>query len=151
MNESMRLIGIENRYESTGLNSLRRGCHLLSRIIYSTSNHLRIKFTSRGYHRKPGFKALYTTTTTKGCGGEFQAENGTFASPNYNIEAGYTYPAYSDCIWTVMAPKNHVISLKFTLFDVVAGSNGFCDEDYIQIFDGPNIRTRPIGMFIDTL
>ena len=51
-----------------------------------------------------------------------------------------------------MAPKGHVISLKFTRFDVLAGSNGFCDEDYIQVFDGPDSRTRPIGIsFVNTV
>ena len=93
-------------------------------------------------------KRCTPTTTTKGCGGEFNAENGTLTSPQYNIEAGYTYPAYSNCIWKVMAPKNHVISLKFILFDVMASRDGFCDEDYIQVFDGSDVRTRVIGMIV---
>eukprot|EP00795_Rhopilema_esculentum_P002247 gene2247-17854_t len=126
---------------------LHSGCRFKPPVLFSSSNHLRIKFTSRGYHRSHGFKAFYTTTTTKGCGGEFLLPNGTFTSPRFNLEAGYTYPAYSNCLWTVTAPEGHVVSFKFVIFDVLAGSTGFCDEDYVQIFDGATSQTNPIGKY----
>eukprot|EP00794_Sanderia_malayensis_P006277 gene6277-6998_t len=123
--------------DSTSARTLARGCRLSPKVIYSSTNRLRIRFTSQGYHRSKGFKALYTTTSTKGCGGDFQLPNGTFESPSFNLLASYTYPPYSNCLWTIEAPRGHVLSLRFTFFDVLPGATGRCDEDYVDVYDGP--------------
>ncbi len=76
------------------------------------------------------------TISYSGCGGDFSSTNGTFDSPSFDLLASYTYPAYSDCLWTISAPVGNVISLKLSFFDVLTGASGHCDEDYVDVFDG---------------
>lgn len=72
-------------------------------------------------------------------------KNGTLSSPNFNLDASYTYPAFSDCLWTITAPKGFAVSLKFIFFDVLTGKSGHCDEDFVDILDGADSNARRIG------
>ncbi|KAG9511404.1 Tolloid-like protein 1, partial [Fragariocoptes setiger] len=69
------------------------------------------------------------------CGGLRNDSRGTFASPHHPS----LYPAGAKCVWEIVAPATHKITLNFTHFDL-EGSNREqqqqqpdCDYDFVEI------------------
>lgn len=48
------------------------------------------------------------------CGGIIHAQNGTLLSPSFP----HLYPPNKNCIWEIVAPAQHRITLNFTHFDL---------------------------------
>jgi tolkin protein len=71
-------------------------------IGYECSCHL-------GYELHSNKKACETA-----CGGILDASNGTIFSPSFPKE----YPTNKECVWEILAPENHKITLNFTHFDL---------------------------------
>lgn len=76
-----------------------------------------------------------------GCGGDFSSLRGLFLSPNYPN----SIPAFSHCIWRITAPNNHYISLRFTEFIGLNGTNANCPFDRVQILDGFTNEAQLLG------
>ena len=56
--------------------------------------------------------------------------SGVLSSPNYP----QNYPSYTDCVWKLIAPRGHFISLRF-LSDLHLESGGdSCKFDFLDIF-----------------
>lgn len=55
--------------------------------------------------------------------------SGVLSSPNYPEN----YPIYKDCVWKLIAPKDHFISLTF-LSDIDLEKADNCKFDYLDIF-----------------
>ena len=62
-------------------------------------------------------------------------------SPNYPN----SFPAFSHCIWRVSAPGNYYISLRFTEFLGLNGTNPSCPLDYVQVLDGFTNKSPQLG------
>lgn len=48
------------------------------------------------------------------CGGYLELDEGTIQSPSYPD----LYPQNKNCVWQIVAPKQHRITLNFTHFDL---------------------------------
>ncbi|XP_055853298.1 dorsal-ventral patterning protein tolloid [Episyrphus balteatus] len=80
------------------------------------------------------------------CGGEIEAMNGTITSPSFPE----IYPILKECIWEIVAPPRHKISLNFTHFDLegTAHQQSDCGYDSVTIYSklGEN-RLKRIGTY----
>ncbi|XP_045491488.1 LOW QUALITY PROTEIN: cubilin homolog [Colias croceus] len=85
--------------------------------------------TDRNGQRK-GFKFIYSLYT---CGGKI-TEPTTIRS-----SLSETYYELMNCTWTIEAPTDKVVVVKFLYIDVESDEN--CLNDYISVFDGPKIDT----------
>ncbi|HOV11144.1 MAG TPA: glycosyl hydrolase family 18 protein [Bacteroidales bacterium] len=61
---------------------------------------------------------------------------------NYYNAEDYTY--------TIAPNGAFQVGLQFTAFDVEAGSGSSCDNDYLEIFNGPNTASPSLGKFCNT-
>ena len=85
-----------------------------------------------------GYDISYTSSDTRGCGGELYGTRGAVTSQNFPN----TYNQTSDCYWTVRVPQGQRVKLKFTAF-MVGPEEGACTENYVELVDGiinPNVR-----------
>lgn len=64
---------------------------------------------------------------TDACGGIFDSPNGTIVSPSFPE----LYPAGKSCMWEIIAPPQHRITLNFTHFDL-EGNNVYHQVSYLQ-------------------
>ena len=59
------------------------------------------------------------------------------------------YPGFYDnnahCLWRVTVPLRHFIALEFEYFDLE--DHPACGNDYLEIRDGPSLRSPLIGRF----
>ncbi|XP_075011496.1 scavenger receptor cysteine-rich domain-containing protein DMBT1-like [Calonectris borealis] len=69
------------------------------------------------------------------CGGLLFTSSGTFQSPSYPLN----YPDNTDCLWQIQVMNNFRIMLTFGSIQLQSG----CQNDYIEIYDGPP-NTSPL-------
>ncbi|CAI9722917.1 1 isoform X1 [Octopus vulgaris] len=74
------------------------------------------------------------------CGGFINAENGTFQSPSFPD----LYPTNKYCVWQIVAPKQHRITLNFSYFDL-EGNNQDCEYDSLKVSNGES--SKVLGIF----
>ncbi|EDW66543.1 protein tolkin isoform X1 [Drosophila virilis] len=80
------------------------------------------------------------------CGGVIEYPNGTITSPSYPE----FYPVLKECIWEIVAPPKHKISLNFTHFDLegTAHQQSDCGYDSVTIYSKlSENRLKRIGTF----
>ncbi|XP_064556108.1 protein tolkin isoform X1 [Drosophila montana] len=80
------------------------------------------------------------------CGGVIEYPNGTITSPSYPE----FYPVLKECIWEIVAPPKHKISLNFTHFDLegTAHQQSDCGYDSVTIYSKlTENRLKRIGTF----
>ncbi|KAH8382434.1 hypothetical protein KR009_003503 [Drosophila setifemur] len=80
------------------------------------------------------------------CGGVIEYPNGTITSPSFPE----TYPVLKECIWEIVAPPKHKISLNFTHFDLEGTSHqqSDCGYDSVTIYSKlSENRLKRIGTF----
>ncbi|KAH8417139.1 hypothetical protein KR222_004379 [Zaprionus bogoriensis] len=80
------------------------------------------------------------------CGGVIEYPNGTITSPSFPEK----YPLLKECIWEIIAPAKHKISLNFTHFDLegTAHQQSDCGYDSVTIYSKlPENRLKRIGTF----
>uniref|UniRef100_A0A1B0A8T7 Metalloendopeptidase n=1 Tax=Glossina pallidipes TaxID=7398 RepID=A0A1B0A8T7_GLOPL len=80
------------------------------------------------------------------CGGVIEYPNGTITSPSFPDK----YPLLKDCIWEIIAPPKHKISLNFTHFDLegAAHHQSDCGYDKVTIYSKlSENRLKRIGTF----
>ncbi|CAG9559561.1 unnamed protein product [Danaus chrysippus] len=66
------------------------------------------------------------------CGGVLYAPNGTITSPSFPD----LYPASKNCLWEIVAPPQHRITLNFTHFDLEGSNNMYhqeCEYDSVTV------------------
>ncbi|KAL3876182.1 hypothetical protein ACJMK2_034053 [Sinanodonta woodiana] len=76
------------------------------------------------------------------CGGYIDQANGTLQSPSFPE----LYPPNKNCVWQIVAPKQHRITLNFTHFDL-EGNNQDCEYDSVRITSGTSPDTAVNGVF----
>ncbi|XP_030376137.1 dorsal-ventral patterning protein tolloid [Scaptodrosophila lebanonensis] len=80
------------------------------------------------------------------CGGVIEYPNGTITSPSFPD----MYPVLKECIWEIVAPPKHKISLNFTHFDLEGTSHqqSDCGYDSVTIYSKlTENRLKRIGTF----
>lgn len=80
------------------------------------------------------------------CGGVIEYPNGTITSPSFPD----TYPFLKDCIWEIIAPPKHKISLNFTHFDLEGATHhqSECGYDKVTIYSKlSENRLKKIGTY----
>ncbi|KAL7731092.1 hypothetical protein ACLKA6_014298 [Drosophila palustris] len=80
------------------------------------------------------------------CGGTIEYPNGTITSPSFPEQ----YPLMKECIWEIIAPPKHKISLNFTHFDLEGTSHqqSDCGYDSVTIYSKlTENRLKRIGTF----
>ncbi|RWS11455.1 cubilin-like protein, partial [Dinothrombium tinctorium] len=106
--------------------------------IKSTGNQLYVRFHTNSYYERKGFKAAYRTTIgeKQGCGGVLESKTGVIQSPDIDKNGLYDYDL--DCVWTIIAGENAVITLTFEKFDLEESPANMskCAFDYLEIRDG---------------
>ena len=58
-------------------------------------------YSADKYGRDQGFKALFTQSSTRHCGGDMFTNNGIIESPFFDETTRPPYPAYSNCVWVI--------------------------------------------------
>lgn len=106
-------------------------------VIVSTGNRMIINYVSnKAEHR--GFAANYVAI----CGGDITISNGNkIESPNYPR----FYLPNKECIWRISVPPSYQVAMEFHSFDLELHSN--CRNDFIEIRDGDNAKSRLIGKY----
>uniref|UniRef100_A0A6P4EUP2 Metalloendopeptidase n=1 Tax=Drosophila rhopaloa TaxID=1041015 RepID=A0A6P4EUP2_DRORH len=80
------------------------------------------------------------------CGGVIEYPNGTITSPSFPE----MYPLLKECIWEIVAPPKHRISLNFTHFDLegTAHQQSDCGYDSVTVYSKlSENRLKRIGTF----
>ncbi|XP_056466219.1 deleted in malignant brain tumors 1 protein-like [Gadus chalcogrammus] len=70
------------------------------------------------------------------CGGSLSI-SGSFSSPGYPGN----YHDNSHCVWQLRASNDHKIYLSFTDLQL----EDCCSCDYVAVYDGPSVNSRPLG------
>ncbi|XP_058802311.1 cubilin [Phymastichus coffea] len=117
-------------YEGDGTQGVLLGTICSNKIptpFYSTGNTLTIQMTAEyGHSVGDKFEASYSTFSNA-CGGNYTAESGTIASPNYPL----SYPSQADCIWIIQNAPGNRISLTFDEFELTESEH--CNVDYVEV------------------
>ncbi|XP_017142281.1 dorsal-ventral patterning protein tolloid isoform X1 [Drosophila miranda] len=80
------------------------------------------------------------------CGGVIDYPNGTINSPSFPE----MYPILKECVWEIVAPPKHKISLNFTHFDLegTAAQQSDCGYDSVTIYSKfTDNRVKRIGTY----
>ncbi|KAH8397671.1 hypothetical protein KR215_004540 [Drosophila sulfurigaster] len=83
------------------------------------------------------------------CGGRIEYPNGTITSPSFPEK----YPVSKECVWEIIAPPKHKISLNFTHFDLEGTDRqqSDCGYDSVTIYSKlTENRLKRIGTFCGT-
>jgi len=84
------------------------------------------------------------------CGGRIEYPNGTITSPSFP----QLYPILKECIWEIIAPANHRISLNFTHFDLEGTAHQQSDDcgyDSVTVYSKlTENRLKRIGTYCGT-
>nr|XP_040128948.1 deleted in malignant brain tumors 1 protein-like [Ictidomys tridecemlineatus] len=75
------------------------------------------------------------------CGGFLAQSSGNFSSPFYPGN----YPNNARCVWDIEVPNNYLASVIFTDVRLQGG----CNNDYIEVFDGPSSSSPLIAKVCD--
>jgi tolkin len=71
------------------------------------------------------------------CGGIIDTQNGTITSPSFPKE----YPTNKECVWEIIAPANHKVTLNFTHFDLEGNmyyQPAACEYDSLTVYSKLN-------------
>ncbi|PFX21360.1 G-protein coupled receptor GRL101 [Stylophora pistillata] len=90
----------------------------------------------RGLQVQPGYCHPVPLKATQECNGDFTNSAGFIFSPHF---PGY-YPPLTLCHWTIKVPPENIIKLRFLEFQLE--DHPTCYNDYIEIYDGYEARTR---------
>ncbi|KAK5640278.1 hypothetical protein RI129_011089 [Pyrocoelia pectoralis] len=125
--------------------------------IPSHANLIHLNFHSDVADSRSGFQIMWESTATGkclsryfqyyssnsiGCGGILTSPVGTIMSPNYpELTSDAT-----ECIWKIYTSAGSLIQVVFAdiLFEDCLGS-------YVEIFDGPNTRSKSLGTFCNII
>ncbi|XP_048462936.1 cubilin [Rhincodon typus] len=140
-NNSCSSVSVEVRDGETELDPLiNKFCgSTLPAPITTNGNKLWIKFESDISASKGGFIALYEVA----CGGTLNG-NGVIESPYYPK----SYPHDKSCEWVINQLEGQVVTLNFISFDIENATN--CNNDYVEVRDGPVIDSPLIGKYCGT-
>ncbi|XP_029444624.1 cubilin [Rhinatrema bivittatum] len=107
--------------------------------IRSTGDAMFIRFTTDYSITGGGFNSSYH----KGCGGYLHANRGLISSPNYP----QLYAANLNCTWHAVVTSGFTIAVHFQSVFQVQNYGVSCNNgDYIQLHNGPDDSSPPVGL-----
>ncbi|XP_061782742.1 bone morphogenetic protein 1-like isoform X2 [Nerophis lumbriciformis] len=90
----------------------------------------------------PGYELAPDKSSCKtACGGFITKLNGSFTTPGWPKE----YPSNKNCVWQLVAPVQHRITLVFDVFDIEG--NDVCKYDYVDVRSGATADANLHGKF----
>ncbi|XP_061731795.1 bone morphogenetic protein 1-like isoform X4 [Nerophis ophidion] len=91
----------------------------------------------------PGYELASDKSSCKtaACGGFITKLNGSFTTPGWPKE----YPSNKNCVWQLVAPVQHRITLVFDVFDIEG--NDVCKYDYVDVRSGATADANLHGKF----
>ncbi len=107
--------------------------------ITTSSNEVLMVFMTDGSEAAGGFR-LEWSTDTRGCGGTFHGNTGTFRSNNFPS----VYGANEECVWVLMAETGYHIRVDFD------ASFNVAPNDIIQVNDGSSSNDTLLGTYSGT-
>lgn len=111
--------------------------------IQTTSNFAGIRFRSDASGFGQGFLINYHAS----CHEKLRGFHGVIESPNFPNN----YPNRGNCSWIIEAPIGNKLNLTFSHFDLEAGSEDSCNNDYLEIKEGEyNTPNRVLGKYCDS-
>ncbi|XP_055517540.1 LOW QUALITY PROTEIN: tolloid-like protein 2 [Leucoraja erinacea] len=91
---------------------------------------------------EPGYElAADGRSCDAACGGLLTQLNGTVSSPGWPRP----YPGNRRCVWHLVAPARHRISLRFLAFELEG--NDVCKYDYVEVHSGLDSGSKLHGRF----
>ncbi|KAM6215214.1 cubilin [Rhynchocyon petersi] len=112
--------------------------------LVSSDNALFFHLYSEHFRNERGFIVRWETQQPE-CGGVLTDDYGSITSPGYPGN----YPSGRDCVWKVISSPDHLITFTFGTLSLEHHDN--CNNDYLEIRDGP-LRMDPVlGKFCTTL
>ncbi|CAK8687745.1 unnamed protein product [Clavelina lepadiformis] len=93
----------------------------------------------------PGYELSADGRTCEAaCGGFVTTEVGEITSPNWPRE----YPTNKQCIWQIVAPPHHRITIEFDKFELEG--NAVCKYDFVEVRNGLDSEGELRGKFCGT-
>ncbi|XP_069787318.1 cubilin [Narcine bancroftii] len=116
-------------------------------ILRSSNNSIFLVFKTNGFHAYGGWQASYAETlgSNHECGRFLTESSGSFSSSEVDLDQ--LYEKSFDCLWYISAPVNKIIHATFTVLLLENATNGICNFDYINIYDGDNINSPLVGTY----
>uniref|UniRef100_U3KLX7 Cubilin n=1 Tax=Oryctolagus cuniculus TaxID=9986 RepID=U3KLX7_RABIT len=111
--------------------------------LLSSDNALYFHFYSDHLRNGRGFTIRWETQQPE-CGGQLTDTYGSITSPGYPGN----YPPGRDCIWTIINSPDRLITFTFGTLSLEHHDN--CNNDYLEIRDGPLPQDPVIGKFCST-
>lgn len=121
--------------------------------VYSHTNNVLVKFTSKRSFTQSGFLATYESVkaipaqyscpVTKSSFNRIQLQgtSGEFASHGYPLP----YSNDAKCLWEIECPVGYVVQLTFLSFDLQQSQD--CEADYLEIKHGSFSWPTVVGKF----
>ncbi|XP_075972498.1 cubilin homolog [Anticarsia gemmatalis] len=107
--------------------------------LTSSSNVLFFKYKSIISGTAERFRIAYDAV----CDHILVGDSGVVKSPKYP----FSYPANLNCTFVIKTEPGKNIQLAFQDFDVEDNSRSDCLHDYVEIRDGPDIRSKLLGRY----
>lgn len=114
--------------------------------VIATTNVLTLILRTDGSIQGRGFKANYTWAES-GCGGVIK-DLGHVLQPPQDAETNRTYESDANCTWLIVAPRNKIVQLTFSSFDLETSS--MCWFDYVRVLEGTSPAGTQIGKYCGT-
>lgn len=111
--------------------------NMLPPTITSRGSSLRVVAVSR--FNRLHFRAVYHETSIA-CGGDLQALQGSFTSPEYPN----SYPNDIECVWTIKSSPGSKVMVTFSFFNIQQSDH--CNRDYVEIRE-TNLAGRLLGRY----
>lgn len=86
-------------------------------------------------------KKKFSLFVNLGCGGEISGYSGAIISPNYPSPYGRNVV----CVWRVSVSQGSAASISIVDIDLETHSR--CLLDYIEIYDGPTVKSPSLGRY----
>ncbi|XP_022107899.1 cubilin-like isoform X2 [Acanthaster planci] len=112
--------------------------------VFLPANAAYLNFVTDSSVNYAGFDLTYTSSTvSSGCGGPLSGRRGSFTSPAHPFE----YANNLDCGWSIEVPSGgNQLTLEITALGV-EGTEGVCNEDYLEVYDGPSSSSLLYGRY----
>ncbi|KAM8953252.1 astacin-like metalloendopeptidase [Pelodytes ibericus] len=106
--------------------------------LISSYNNMLIEF---GSNQAPDFSTFSAAYEAVSYGQTFTTSKGILVSPQFSRP----YPNNVDALWSIIAPPQYKISLRFMY--LLVQDSPTCQYDYITVIDGPTTTSPVLGKF----
>ncbi|KAL5234243.1 hypothetical protein ACI65C_001653 [Semiaphis heraclei] len=115
--------------------------------ILTSGPHASLHFHSDSSGQDYGFQLTYSVIEgVPGCGGIYTSPSGMISSPVDLTSDDNNYLNNLNCEWHIRMPLRQKLKLAFVKkFGIEKTTN--CSTDFLEIYDGPNIKSPLIGRY----